>query len=176
MLASGLAIAPSRIHGRGCFATIRFARRKKIAEYTGERITNAEAARTTPPPAADQRARRTVEHRRQRRRKRHALHQPLVPAELLSANRPRPTARPRAARHPPGGRDHSRLRRQHALRPQALFVRRAGLPRHDQQIAASLGEIADFEKLRSALKTVPYFLAVCCAFWGLEVFRLSGYL
>ena len=45
MLASGLAIAPSRIHGRGCFATIRFARRKKIAEYTGERITNAEAER-----------------------------------------------------------------------------------------------------------------------------------
>ncbi len=44
-LAAGLKIAPSLIHGKGCFATVRFARRKKIAEYTGERITNAEAER-----------------------------------------------------------------------------------------------------------------------------------
>jgi hypothetical protein len=44
-LASGLRVARSQIHGNGCFATIRFARRRKIAEYTGERITNAEAAR-----------------------------------------------------------------------------------------------------------------------------------
>lgn len=45
MLAPGLKVARSSIHGRGCFATKRFARRKKIAEYTGERITNAEAER-----------------------------------------------------------------------------------------------------------------------------------
>ncbi len=44
-LAPGLTVAESRIHGKGCFATARFARRKKIAEYTGERITNAEAER-----------------------------------------------------------------------------------------------------------------------------------
>lgn len=44
-LASGLTIATSPIHGRGCFATKRFRRRRKIAEYTGERITNAEAER-----------------------------------------------------------------------------------------------------------------------------------
>lgn len=44
-LAPGLRIGRSRIHGRGCFATRRFARRRKIAEYTGERITNAEAER-----------------------------------------------------------------------------------------------------------------------------------
>jgi SET domain-containing protein len=44
-LAPGLTVAPSRIHGRGCFATVRFMRRRKIAEYTGERITNAEAER-----------------------------------------------------------------------------------------------------------------------------------
>jgi SET domain-containing protein len=44
-LAPGLAVKASRIHGRGCFATARFARRKKIAEYTGEKITNAEAER-----------------------------------------------------------------------------------------------------------------------------------
>ncbi|HTW85575.1 MAG TPA: SET domain-containing protein-lysine N-methyltransferase [Candidatus Sulfotelmatobacter sp.] len=44
-LAPGLRVGPSAIHGRGCFATARFARRRKIAEYTGERITNAEAAR-----------------------------------------------------------------------------------------------------------------------------------
>ena len=44
-VAPGLRVGPSRIHGRGCFATRRFARRHKIAEYTGERITNAEAER-----------------------------------------------------------------------------------------------------------------------------------
>jgi SET domain-containing protein len=44
-LAPGLAVAESAIHGKGCFATVRFRRRKKIAEYTGERITNAEAER-----------------------------------------------------------------------------------------------------------------------------------
>ncbi|HZW53261.1 MAG TPA: SET domain-containing protein-lysine N-methyltransferase [Candidatus Elarobacter sp.] len=44
-LAPGLSVKSSRIHGKGCFATVPFARRKKIAEYTGERITNAEAER-----------------------------------------------------------------------------------------------------------------------------------
>jgi SET domain-containing protein len=44
-LAPGLSVAKSAIHGRGCFATVAFARRKKIAEYTGEKITNAEAER-----------------------------------------------------------------------------------------------------------------------------------
>ncbi|MGD1066585.1 MAG: hypothetical protein ABR975_07195, partial [Vulcanimicrobiaceae bacterium] len=44
-LAPGLRVARSRIHGKGCFAAARFTRRRKIAEYTGERITNAEAAR-----------------------------------------------------------------------------------------------------------------------------------
>lgn len=44
-LAPGLTIAKSHIHGRGCFATVSFPRRKKIAEYTSERITNAEAER-----------------------------------------------------------------------------------------------------------------------------------
>jgi uncharacterized protein len=44
-LAPGLTVKRSRIHGRGCFAAAHFARRKKIAEYTGERITNAEAER-----------------------------------------------------------------------------------------------------------------------------------
>ncbi|HTD35286.1 MAG TPA: SET domain-containing protein-lysine N-methyltransferase [Candidatus Elarobacter sp.] len=45
MFAPGLTVAASAIHGRGCFATVAFAARKKIAEYTGERITNAEAER-----------------------------------------------------------------------------------------------------------------------------------
>ncbi len=44
-LAPGLAVRRSRIHGRGCFATKPFAARRKVAEYTGERITNAEAER-----------------------------------------------------------------------------------------------------------------------------------
>lgn len=44
-LAPGLAIKKSSIHGKGCFATKLFPRGKKIAEYAGERITNAEANR-----------------------------------------------------------------------------------------------------------------------------------
>jgi SET domain-containing protein len=44
-LAPGLTIKKSAIEGRGCFATAAFKHRRKIAEYTGERITNAEANR-----------------------------------------------------------------------------------------------------------------------------------
>jgi len=44
-LAPGLKIDDSPIHGRGCFATQPFRRWRKIAEYTGERISNAEAKR-----------------------------------------------------------------------------------------------------------------------------------
>jgi len=44
-LAPGLTIKKSKIHGKGCFATKPFPARRKIAEYTGERITNAEANR-----------------------------------------------------------------------------------------------------------------------------------
>ena len=42
-LAHGLGIQKSRINGRGCFATIPFKRGRKIAEYTGERISDLEA-------------------------------------------------------------------------------------------------------------------------------------
>ena len=44
-LAPGLAVRPSPITGRGCFATTFFPERRKIAEYTGERIARAEVAR-----------------------------------------------------------------------------------------------------------------------------------
>ena len=44
-LAPGLAVKKSHINGKGCFATAHFPRRRKIAEYTGERITDAEANR-----------------------------------------------------------------------------------------------------------------------------------
>jgi SET domain-containing protein len=44
-LADGLSIRKSRIDGKGCFATIQFRRRRKIAAYTGERISSAEAER-----------------------------------------------------------------------------------------------------------------------------------
>jgi len=44
-LAYGLEIRHSAIEGKGCFAARRFRRREKIAEYTGERISNAEANR-----------------------------------------------------------------------------------------------------------------------------------
>lgn len=44
-LAHGLAIKKSPINGKGCFATIHFPSRRKIAEYTGEKISDAEAYR-----------------------------------------------------------------------------------------------------------------------------------
>jgi uncharacterized protein len=44
-LAVGLTIAPSAIEGKGCFATKAFPGRRKIAEYAGEKISNAEAKR-----------------------------------------------------------------------------------------------------------------------------------
>ena len=42
-LAHGLSIEKSNINGKGCFATTTFDRGKKIAEYTGERISDLEA-------------------------------------------------------------------------------------------------------------------------------------
>lgn len=44
-LAFGLTVATSRIHGKGCFAIVPFRRNQQIAEYVGERISMAEAAR-----------------------------------------------------------------------------------------------------------------------------------
>jgi SET domain-containing protein len=40
-----LEIKPSPIEGRGCFARVHIPRGKKIAEYTGEKISNREAKR-----------------------------------------------------------------------------------------------------------------------------------
>lgn len=44
-LAHGLTVRESIINGKGCFATVRFPGRKKIADYAGEKISNAEARR-----------------------------------------------------------------------------------------------------------------------------------
>jgi SET domain-containing protein len=44
-LAPGLAIRKSPIEGQGCFSLTHFKGGRKIAEYTGEKITNAEANR-----------------------------------------------------------------------------------------------------------------------------------
>jgi uncharacterized protein len=44
-LAPGLSIKESAIEGRGCFSVANFKGGKKIAEYTGEKIKNAEANR-----------------------------------------------------------------------------------------------------------------------------------
>jgi len=44
-LAPGLTIRKSQINGKGCFATKYFNGRRKIAEYAGEKISNAEANR-----------------------------------------------------------------------------------------------------------------------------------
>ncbi|MEP6741485.1 MAG: SET domain-containing protein-lysine N-methyltransferase [bacterium] len=44
-LAPGLSIKKSPIEGKGCFATTTFSSRRKIAEYAGQKITNAEANR-----------------------------------------------------------------------------------------------------------------------------------
>jgi len=44
-LAHGLDVKKSHINGKGCFATLYFPRGKKVAEYTGEKISTAEAKR-----------------------------------------------------------------------------------------------------------------------------------
>ena len=44
-LAPGLTIKPSPIAGKGCFAATHFRRGRKIAEYTGEKISDLEARR-----------------------------------------------------------------------------------------------------------------------------------
>jgi len=44
-LAQGLAIRKSAIEGKGCFSVTYFKRGRKIAEYAGQKITNAEANR-----------------------------------------------------------------------------------------------------------------------------------
>jgi uncharacterized protein len=44
-LAQGIAIKPSKIDGKGCFATVRFHKGCKIAEYVGEKISRREIAR-----------------------------------------------------------------------------------------------------------------------------------
>ena len=41
----GIEVRASKIDGRGCFATKFFAKRRKIAELTGERVSRVEAAR-----------------------------------------------------------------------------------------------------------------------------------
>lgn len=43
--AAGLTVKKSSIDGRGCFATTRFLKGRKIAEYVGERISRREIAR-----------------------------------------------------------------------------------------------------------------------------------
>jgi len=45
ILAFGLKIRKSRIHGKGCFAAILFRQNQQIAEYVGETISMAEAER-----------------------------------------------------------------------------------------------------------------------------------
>lgn len=44
-LAPGLSIQKSAIEGHGCFSEVNFKRGRKIAEYSGEKITTAEAKR-----------------------------------------------------------------------------------------------------------------------------------
>ncbi len=44
-LAPGIAVRPSKIDGRGCFATALFPKGRKIAELTGELVSRQEAAR-----------------------------------------------------------------------------------------------------------------------------------
>ncbi len=44
-LAEGIEVRPSRIDGKGCYATAPFKRRRKVAELTGERVSRVEAAR-----------------------------------------------------------------------------------------------------------------------------------
>jgi SET domain-containing protein len=45
VVAPGIRVAESKIDGRGCFATQRFAKGRKIVELVGERVSRVEAAR-----------------------------------------------------------------------------------------------------------------------------------
>ena len=40
--APGITVKKSKIDGQGCYATVHFAKGKKIAEYVGERISRRE--------------------------------------------------------------------------------------------------------------------------------------
>ena len=44
-LAPGIAVRPSKIDGKGCFATVLFPKNRKIGELVGERVSRQEAAR-----------------------------------------------------------------------------------------------------------------------------------
>jgi SET domain-containing protein len=44
-LAHGIEVRKSSIDGKGCFATVPFKARRKVAELTGERVSRVEAAR-----------------------------------------------------------------------------------------------------------------------------------
>jgi len=44
-LAPGTTIKPSKIDGKGCFATVHFRKGHKIAEYLGEKISRCEISR-----------------------------------------------------------------------------------------------------------------------------------
>ena len=44
-LAPGLTVRESMIEGQGCFATREFKKRRRIAEYTGEKVSRHEIAR-----------------------------------------------------------------------------------------------------------------------------------
>ena len=44
-LAHGIEVRESNIDGKGCFATVPFRAKKKVAELTGERVSRVEAAR-----------------------------------------------------------------------------------------------------------------------------------
>ena len=48
--APGLSVKKSAIQGKGCFSVTHFRGRRKIAEYTGERISNGEANRRASRP------------------------------------------------------------------------------------------------------------------------------
>jgi SET domain-containing protein len=44
-VAQGIEVRPSGIDGKGCYATVRFRKGRKIAELVGERVSRVEAAR-----------------------------------------------------------------------------------------------------------------------------------
>ena len=101
----------------------RFPRRRKIAEYAGERILDEEATRRAPNPhLAHLRYRWLLESRWQSWRQRHALHQSLLRPKCIRAHNPRPRALLCAARHSCRRRNHDRLRTDVAPGFQALHL------------------------------------------------------
>ena len=93
----------SKIQGWGVFATEAITKNTRIIDYAGEKISNQESLKRErryirSGPHLVLQAHQPDGDRRRRRRQRRALHQPLLPSQLLRPHRQRASIWIRAAR------------------------------------------------------------------------------